>query len=660
MQDLRRGLIIPPGFLTLDPILTTSNGSSVNPLSAHRVWLMDIARAAGDRFFDPTTGRCLIARDTYWYAIALLFDTDPARRESGRRLFATLVPEDATHTPATLLAVLHAIPDRLDHDIISRCVALVRSGLPESAACELHDGNVNHPLGAYTALILGGERCGEAWAVELGYRRLRAFADRIGEHRGRHRRQAEMSEYNSLTYTALDLWFLALVAEYGQSAPARALALFLEQRLWIDVAMHFHAPSQQFAGPHSRSYAEDSIGGCSALHCTMLAAFDEPLFIEPALCYTYHHPSTLIQNALVAITPFHLPDQAREMAWHKPLPYAFRKTTYGESYHENSRRNVGGAKDQAAPFAFDDEIYPGGWSDLTTYMTQEYALGSASLPYVNAGHADSLMLRFRRGENIRALSDIRSAFTRGVFNGSRPGERNFCHVARTGIDESFLYEEGRSATYQHGNSVITCYTPKRAGHRGVASFRLDLLFTYHAPFDELLVDGTPVRDFPLTCPADARICFRDFRTFGLIIPLRPTPAASPRPVKIWRCGDFLAVSVYNHDGPVVDLERHIINSWWTGFVIELATADDLSWEQFVLRAATRRVEQRVHDGTQRTVHYMMDDNAMVFTYDPYTERILSRRWNGSPDNEEHMSVRAGNASTGPFCPVTLFGREAQP
>ena len=76
---------------------------------------MDIAREAGDRYYSPATGRCLIARDTYWYAIALMFDKQDERRVFGKRLLATLEPEDATHTPATLLAILHCIPSMIDH-----------------------------------------------------------------------------------------------------------------------------------------------------------------------------------------------------------------------------------------------------------------------------------------------------------------------------------------------------------------------------------------------------------------------------------------------------------------------------------------------------------------------------------------------------------------
>jgi len=621
---------------------------------------MDIAREAGDRYFNPSTGRCVITRDTYWYAIALLFDKDVERRRFGGQLIATLEPEDATHTPATLLSVLLRIPDMIDSSTTARLDRAVCSALGGSALCELHDGNVNHPLAAYATLILGGERCGAAWATDLGTARLEAFRRRIGDHLGTRRRQAEMSEYNSLTYTALDLWFLALVAEHARSEKARQLALFLEQRLWIDVAMHFHFPSGQFAGPHSRSYADDSMGGCSALHFTMLAAFGDPVYIEPALCYRYNHPSTLVQNALVAILPFHVPDLARTIARQKPFPYEFRKTTYGESYHENSRRTAGVTGTGAPPFAFDEEVYPGGWSDLTTYLTEEYALGSASMPYVNAGHADSVMLRIRRNDGIRSLADFRSVYTRGVFNGSRAGEANHCHVAKTSVDESYLYEEGRCATYQHKNNLIVCYTPKRAGHRGVTEFRLDLLLTYHAPLDDLLVDGAPIPALPFACASSARICFRDHRTFGLILPLRPAPAASTTPVKFWRCGDYMVISMGNYEGPAMDLSREAINHWWTGFVLVLATSAEMTWEEFLRNAGKATLDQREHDATLRTVRFTLGNDSMDFTYDPFKEVVVSRRWNRAPDSEEHFSVNAGGAATGLFCPPTLFGHEVMP
>ena len=628
-------------------------------LTYHRSWLMDLARKAGDRFFDPVTNRCLISRDTFWYAISLLFDKAEARRHLGRQLFATVRVEDCTHTPATLLAVLHQIPELLDEAQRFRLEEAVRTALGEAALVDLRDGNVNHPLAAIATLILGGERSNQAWAVDTGTRRLKSFRERIGDHRGRHLRQAEMSEYNSLTYSALDLWFLALIAEHARSDEARRLGLFLEQRLWVDVTMHFHAPSMQFAGPHSRSYQEDSLGGFSGLHCTMLAAFDDPLFLDPSLCERFDHPSALLQNSLAAILSYHVPEEARAIAWKKPFPYGFRKVTYGESYHENSRRDAAAhAGPLNPPFAFDDEIFPGGWSDLTTYMTGEFALGSAALPYVNAGHSDCFMARIRRSPDIKSMADFRSVYTRGVFNDARVGDPNLSHVSRSPVDRSYLYEEGRSAIYQHEGAAIVCYSPKRAGHAGVTSFRLDVIFGFHAPFDSLLIDGQPPKGFPFTLAPGAVICFRDFSTFGMIRPLSPFPAVSDHPVRLWRHGEFLLLSIVNYEGPLRDFSRNEINSWRAGFVCELATAEDISWEEFVARAGDTVVSEEVEAGVVRTVRYSCNGNTMEFSYDPYKEVILSRRWNGGDDGVRHFEVVAAGATEGPYCPATLFGNEA--
>jgi len=164
-------------------------------LTHHRSWLMDLARKAGDGCFDASTGRCLISRDTFWYAISLLFDQAAERRQFGQQLFASVTVEDCTHTPATLLAVLHRIPELLDKQLCSRLEAAVDAALVDAAMVEFHDGNVNHPLAAYATLILGGERAGQGWAVDVGTKRLQRFRERIGDHWSRKRRQAEMSEY---------------------------------------------------------------------------------------------------------------------------------------------------------------------------------------------------------------------------------------------------------------------------------------------------------------------------------------------------------------------------------------------------------------------------------------------------------------------------------
>jgi hypothetical protein len=636
--------------------------TSLNPISDQRLWLLQLAREAGDRHFDPKTGLCLIVRDTCWYATSLLFDDSTERKNRGNDLLQSLASSDGTHTPASMIALFHGTPDCLDKTTREFLRSAIRAELVNAAQTEWKDGNVNHPLGAYTTLILGGELHTESWAVELGLLRLRKFQQRIGDHRSRKLRQAEMSEYNSLTYTALDLTFLALIAEYAQDPEARSLARFLEEALWVNVAMHYHAPSGQFAGPHSRSYFEDSFGGYSVLHCALFAASGREMFLDPSLSVRFDHPSDLLQNALTAITPYHFPQRAEAIAWEKPFPYSFRLTTYGESYHENSRRDLpsgadgkpGGAEQ---PFAFDEEVYPGGWTDLTTFMTREYALGSAAKPYVNAGHADAVMLRIRRSDRIKSIADFRSVFTRGVYNGALPGLPNFCHTTSSHVDASYLAEEGRCATYQHENRLIVSYSPKRAGHRGIESFRTDFIFSNAAPFDVIAVDGRPVTMFPVQLRTGSRICIRDGRTFILLIPLEPDPAAGTSPLHLSIEKDFFLISTYNYLGPAKDCTREEVNNWSSAFFLEVWTEDQFGdWAEFLKHARTVNVESTVQAKIRRIVARSKDD-VMELLYDPFREHILSRTWCGKEEEITHMEVSAAGVSQGPFCPQTLYGSE---
>ena len=625
-------------------------------------WLIRLSREGGDEHFKASSGLCLGTRDTCWYAIALLFSDNPADRALGNRLLSTVPSEDGTHTPATMIAILKFAGDRLDERAASWLRLQIAQELPHAAETEWRDGNVNHPLGAYCALICGGGLSGEDWAPELGVRRLRRFRDRIGNHRSVRLRQAEMSEYNSLTYSALDLCFLAIIAECAEDDAARRLGLQLEQGLWIDAAMHFHAPSQQFAGPHSRSYMEDSLGGFSVLHGVFLAAGFGPLFMAPELSVRFEHPSNLIQNSLTALIPFHPPEEALAIAWKKPFPYTFRKITFAESYQENSRRgrNTGSALPQPDAFAFDEEVYPGGWTDLTTHMTSEYALGSAARPYVNGGHSDSVNLRIRRAEKVGSLADFRSMFVRGVFNGALPGRHNFSHVAGLEIDSSYLYEEGRSFIYQHENRCIVLYNPKRAGHLGFTRFEVQIIFGFQAPFDRVAIDGAEITGFPQRARAGSVLCFQDFDTYILMKPVPLVPQGSDEPLSLRVVPDFLLLSLISYEGPPLDLTREEINGWKSGFFIEVWSKSDFGgWEDFLAHAAAVVVKEEGVGTVTRKVVCESGGHTMEFQCDPYRESVVSRRWDGQEEFLEHFEVSAGGRRSGPFVPVSLFGTDRE-
>jgi len=611
--------------------------------------LTELARQHGNRWFNPTTRQCVGPRDTLWYAIALLFSADATERALGDALLGEARSADGTHTPATMLAIVLAIPDRISAATAANLEAQIKASLPEAALCEWHDGNVNHPLAAWAALILAGERHGEPLAVAAGAGRLRALVRTVGDRRHVHRRQAVFSEYNSPTYTALDLWFLALVAEFAQDTAIRQLARFTEERLWIETALYYHAPTQQFSGPHCRAYLDDSLGGWSALHCTMAVAFDAPLLLEPARSLDTDHPSAVLENALVAITPFHVPPAARRLAFAKPLPCSLRWQTYGESYHENNARH-----------RFEDGLYPGGWSQLTSWQTEEFALGTAARPYVNAGHADAFMVRLRRRPAVHACSDFRSIFCRGVFNDAVVGQPNRVHVTGGATDASYLYEEGRTFTLQHRNRALVCYAPKGVGHRGVGRFRVDVMFTFDAPFDEFRVDGRPVSPAAAALPATSRFTFRDGNVLGVLIPLAPRPAASATPVTLRLAGGCFIVSIANHEGPVRDFDRDALRGWANGFYCELwSTADFPDLDTLDRHVAAIRIDDTpAGTGRHRRTVVSSGDTTLELVHNPWSEEIERATANGEPVEVPHLEAVAAVNGAPLLAPATLYGAEA--
>jgi hypothetical protein len=62
------------------------------------------------------------------------------------------------------------------------------------------------------------------------------------------------SEYNSPTYTVVALKELARLRQHVQDEDAQMLVNEIYQLAWEEIAHHFHAPTRQWAGPHSRAY----------------------------------------------------------------------------------------------------------------------------------------------------------------------------------------------------------------------------------------------------------------------------------------------------------------------------------------------------------------------------------------------------------------------
>lgn len=95
-------------------------------------------------------------------------------------------------------------------------------------------------------LILLGEALGQPAVADEGYTRL----DRIF----RYTQAVGIHEFNSPTYTGVDLDGLGMIEAFGKRGAGRAQARALLNFWWTDIALNWFPPAQKLAGANSRTY----------------------------------------------------------------------------------------------------------------------------------------------------------------------------------------------------------------------------------------------------------------------------------------------------------------------------------------------------------------------------------------------------------------------
>ena len=147
----------------------------------------------------------------------------------------------------------HLIPmmlqhaDRLSPEMQSRVLDAIRLGLDEIRRLDVLVVYTNITLLDILNSCLGGELLGEPAIAARGYRKLvawMAFTDQYGIP----------FEYNSPTYSVVTIRALGQLATLVGDADTRARARTALARVGLSAALHIHAGTGRWAGPHSRAY----------------------------------------------------------------------------------------------------------------------------------------------------------------------------------------------------------------------------------------------------------------------------------------------------------------------------------------------------------------------------------------------------------------------
>lgn len=199
-------------------------------------------------------------------AVLALQDTDPASKTYGiwpwflEEPLAKMSPPDwnwADFCGVQLLQVALDHRSRLPPELAARLDAAIRH-----AARSIERRNVTP---AYTNIAIMGTYVTYVASELYGWPDLQRYASaRLRRFYDYTQAQGAFTEYNSPTYSIVALEELGRMRLHVQDPGARPLIEALYRLVWEDIARHFHAPSRQWAGPHSRCYS--TLLGTSTLH----------------------------------------------------------------------------------------------------------------------------------------------------------------------------------------------------------------------------------------------------------------------------------------------------------------------------------------------------------------------------------------------------------
>jgi hypothetical protein len=188
-------------------------------------------------------------------AIALQ-DSDPASKTFGiwswflEEPLAKMSPPDFNWADFNGVALLQVARDhraRLPADLAAAVDTAILRACAAIKKRNVGPGYTNIAImGSYVTLY-AGELLRNDEFLTYGLERLTRFHAFTREN-------GTFEEYNSPTYTIIALLELSRLKAHVRTPAAQPLIDDLVRHAWEEIAKHFHAPTRQWAGPHSRAY----------------------------------------------------------------------------------------------------------------------------------------------------------------------------------------------------------------------------------------------------------------------------------------------------------------------------------------------------------------------------------------------------------------------
>jgi hypothetical protein len=584
-------------------------------------------------------------RERLWHCMALL-EGNPVQIKRANLILERLSMEPCHFAPMNSMQLLLQYGDRLSRSVIDKLEGYVKSSLERQADERIHFTmyNDNFASMATFTLLSAGERFGNKRSFEAGREKLRGMAER-------YMRCGALMEYCSTTYLSITITCMAEIYNWVKDEAVRGMALKCEERAWAEAASHFHAPSGHMAGPYSRAYTIDTLGNPSGVNCLFYAVFGDGIIVNPVQdmfpyregMVVHHSMERLMWPAMIWSLSgvCHCPAYLGRLLLHKPYPYtAMARAEYLPSLTDGTRLDESTGEEVPVGNALE---YQGSSGPIYTYMTEDYAMGTAWSQVHDGGLCESFHAVYRKKAPACDFTDTGVAFSRYIINGKLPETKIQYSVYGLSDGNIGFRDEGRKFGIQHGNCSLMVYKPKQFEAHSIRSMKLSILLPCHfSKPDEIWIGGEKLKSFAGESAEPQTVFVKDGTVCMAFTPLALTDHGRQAAVRVEEAGRYVFVSFYNYEGEARPFTAKELFLTCSGFVANIGSAADSGgFGEFMAGVGDYTLSDRLErseGGYTRWIRYKRRGLDLHFAYSPISEGIMVAAVNGRPRPEPVFSA----------------------
>ena len=445
--------------------------------------------------------------------------------------------------------------------------------------------NDNFPIGATYAVYVMAELLHDHDLYNEAVKRIHQI-ERMLKRRG------VFSEYNS-GYTQYQLYLLANLEEVVQEADLHEIVVAARNRNWFDYLCHFHPDVGTICGPFAREYL--NVGERESMNYML----DHILHPRVQLAKLDRAPSA--EETMFICNDYEIDDHILELVNKKQYPFEFMATAECSASTDSTP--------ECAQRILEEEEdcyeYSAGEGKLYTYMTPQYALGTASKEWHSGVQTSSFSAIYKRSQNICRPGDVRDVICRYLINDETVAGQRF-------------FEQGRKTAIGKHNHAVVLYKPKIAalppvhnmadgdrltqhyrrqeitGNLGVTSAKLVLLIPLQQVMvDEIYVNDQKLETLPAYFTAPASVYIKDGDISMAVHPLEVTNKGRQYAMSISIREDMLEIALFNYSGERKNFAKRDFLMIRNGFAFAIQSADEVSFEAFMQQEKKTQITDRL-------------------------------------------------------------------